>query len=132
MFAARNQTFGHSRRSLRRALSRPMSPQEVVDVIHERFAIGRDWTKTVAKALVLLVAVLGPARAQTGRITGIVTDSAAGFPVAGVNVSVIGTSISALTGDNGRYTIANVPAGTHILEARRLGYSPLRRAGVAV
>lgn len=86
----------------------------------------------VANALLLLLCASAPAWAQAGRITGTVTDSAAGFPVAAVNVTVVGTNIGALTGDNGRYTIAIVQPGTHTIEARRLGYVPARRAGVTV
>ena len=58
-----------------------------------------------ATALLLLLFASGSAWAQAGRITGTVTDSAAGFPVSGVNVTVIGTNAGALSGDNGQYTV---------------------------
>jgi len=69
--------------------------------------------------------------AQTGRITGVITDSMAATPVSGVNISLTGTTLGAVSGDNGRYVI-NAPPGTYTVEARRLGYSPLRRAGIVV
>jgi TonB-linked SusC/RagA family outer membrane protein len=72
------------------------------------------------------------ARAQAGRITGTVIDSSAGSPVSGINIAVIGTTLGAVTGDNGRYNINGVAPGTYTLEARRLGYAPVRRAGVVV
>jgi hypothetical protein len=37
-----------------------------------------------------------------------------------------------MSGESGRYTIAAVPPGTYTLEARRLGYAPVRRGGVVV
>ena len=83
-------------------------------------------------ALLLILFVATTARAQTGRITGIISDSAQGFPVAGVNVAVTGTTFGGVSSDNGRYTIAAVLPGTYTLEARRLGYAPVRREGVVV
>ena len=107
-------------------------PREVVDVMHEPFFVTRAWMKAVASALVLAITALLPARAQTGRITGTVVDSAAGYPVGGVNVSLTGTNLSALTADDGRYTIAGVSAGTYVVEARRLGYAALRKTNVTL
>ena len=83
-------------------------------------------------ALLFLVLCAGVVQAQTGRISGIVTDSAQRFPVNGVTISIPGTGRGATTGDDGRYTITAVPPGTHTLEVRRLGYAPVRRAGVVV
>jgi TonB-linked SusC/RagA family outer membrane protein len=74
----------------------------------------------------------GVAQAQTGRITGTVTDSMHRQPVNAVTISIPGTNLGASTDDNGRYSIGGVPAGTHTLELRRLGYAPVRRAGVVV
>ena len=76
--------------------------------------------------IVLLVLALfspGLAAAQTtGRITGVVT-AEGGRPILGVNVTVMGTTLGAVTSDSGRFNIAGVPAGTHQLQARRLGFS---------
>ena len=85
----------------------------------------------VSNALLLLLCA-SVVQAQTGRITGIVTDSAQGFPVNGVTISIPGTNLGATTADNGRYTLGAVPPGTHTLELRRLGYAPVRRTGVVV
>lgn len=88
--------------------------------------------RTLVQGLVLVAATSIAARAQTGRITGVVTDSAMGVPLSGVTVSVVGTNIGASTNEEGRYTITGVAAGTHAVEARRLGFALARRAGVAV
>jgi len=64
-----------------------------------------------------------PARRQVGVVTGQVTDSATGQPVVSVQVGVVGTRLGAVTDDDGRYRIANVPAGSRRLRARRVGYA---------
>lgn len=64
---------------------------------------------------------------QVGTITGVVTDSATREPIRQAQVSVAGTSLGRSTDDNGRYTIANVPAGARTLAVRRLGFDPQSR-----
>jgi TonB-linked SusC/RagA family outer membrane protein len=83
-------------------------------------------------SLAWLVIVAVPLQAQTGRITGIVTDSTAGRPVANAEVSVVGTARRATTIETGAYAIDNVPAGTYVVAARRIGYVGARRGGVVV
>ncbi|MGH7575764.1 MAG: SusC/RagA family TonB-linked outer membrane protein [Longimicrobiales bacterium] len=61
---------------------------------------------------------------ETGQITGLVT-SDVGQPIGGVLVSIQGTSLSAVTAPNGRYTIANVPAGTHVVRTSSVGYATI-------
>jgi TonB-dependent SusC/RagA subfamily outer membrane receptor len=65
-------------------------------------------------------------------IAGQVIDQGTKAGVPGVAVRVEGTSLGAITGPDGRYRILNVPAGTHTLVARRLGYAPERRAVTVV
>src|SRR6185369_5223465 len=89
-----------------------------------------------AASLVLAAAMwLAPAiQAQTasGRITGTVLDSATTRPLASVRVTITGTRLGATTTEDGRYTIAGVPVGTHTLDVRRLGFKPLTLPNVAV
>ena len=66
-----------------------------------------------------------------GSVTGRVTDARSGAGIAGAQVIVEQTRISATTDDGGRYRLANVPAGTHRLTARRIGYAP-KSASVTV
>ncbi len=94
-------------------------------------SVVRRTCRAVSSALLLLL-FASVAEAQTGRITGIVTDSSQRFPVNGVAVSIPGTGRGATTGDDGRYTITAVPPGTYTVEVRRLGYAPTRRTGVVV
>lgn len=64
---------------------------------------------------------------QTGTINGTVQGEA-GQPLAGATVRIIGATLGAVTGDNGRYTITNVPTGQHRIRAQLIGYRPEDRA----
>jgi TonB-linked SusC/RagA family outer membrane protein len=68
-------------------------------------------------ALLLLAPSLG---AQ--QITGRVTNSTTGASLAAVQVFIAGSGIGALSQQNGRYLLLNVPVGTHTLTAQRIGY----------
>src|SRR5690606_20437289 len=75
---------------------------------------------------VLLLGLLAPPalRAQgVGQITGVVTSSDVGAPLANATVTVQGTQRGALTADNGRYLILNVPVGEHVVEVQLIGYT---------
>src|SRR3954470_3319704 len=67
------------------------------------------------------------AHAQTGRITGQVTDTAGGRPIAGVEITVIGAGDRAPAGARtdaaGKYTLGAAPVGTVQLRARMLGFA---------
>jgi TonB-linked SusC/RagA family outer membrane protein len=93
-------------------------------------------SRALAALVLSAIATLPPsARAQapaTGRITGVVLDSASGQPLGSVQVFVTGTKLGSSTTESGRFTIAGVPVGTHALETRRVGYRGGRLANVAV
>src|SRR6266540_2713836 len=72
-------------------------------------------------ALLLSLASVGRLTAQGGVIRGHVADSA-GAPLARVAVSVEAVGATATTNDRGDYEIRGVPAGTHTVRARLLGY----------
>ncbi len=82
-------------------------------------------------AAVLCVAA-GPLQAQSGTISGRVTDAVSGAGVAAAQVLVIGTTIGTVTADDGTYRIANVPAGTYIVQVRRIGFLERRTSSVVV
>jgi len=81
-----------------------------------------------------LVASAAPAGAQitSGKLTGIVTDVQNGEPIAGAQVYVEGTGLGALSAENGRYFIINVPPGTYTVVAEMLGYQTFRVENVLV
>jgi TonB-linked SusC/RagA family outer membrane protein len=65
--------------------------------------------------------------AQAGSVTGRVTDEAGTLPLVGARVQILGTALSGQTLQDGRYTIANVPAGTHEVRVVAVGYSAGKR-----
>jgi hypothetical protein len=74
----------------------------------------------------LVVASLGlfltqPARAQTGVIDGVVTDSSLA-PIAGARVAISGSSIEVTTPASGRFRFSGVPAGLYVMSIGKLGY----------
>ncbi|MES2178142.1 MAG: SusC/RagA family TonB-linked outer membrane protein [Gemmatimonadota bacterium] len=71
-------------------------------------------------AALLTVVVSTEASAQR-RVTGRVVGNA-GEPVSSASVSVQGTTIGGYSGEDGRFTLVNVPAGAQVLVVRRLGY----------
>jgi hypothetical protein len=57
----------------------------------------------------------------TARLTGVIR-GAGDLPLASAEVRVLGTRAIAQTDARGRYALGNLPAGTQLLEVRRLGY----------
>src|SRR5205085_7403606 len=78
-------------------------------------------------ALVVLLFAAPAARAQTGSISGTVTDSS-GAAVSGAEVRIDGTSIHGLTDDTGRYQLKDIPPGAHTIRVLQLGYHTTTRA----
>ncbi|MEO1022646.1 MAG: TonB-dependent receptor [Bacteroidota bacterium] len=60
---------------------------------------------------------------QSGKITGVLTDSESGEPLIGATVSIQGTTKGAQADLDGRYLLLNVAPGTYTLEARYIGYA---------
>ena len=99
-----------TRRRSTRAVSRPHGGRPIIGA------------SIAALALALLTAPLAGAQAP-GRISGTVLGEA-GRPVPSAQVSVLGTTRGAVTGTDGKFTIPDVPAGTHEVRAQRIGYTP--------
>ncbi|HEV2180138.1 MAG TPA: carboxypeptidase-like regulatory domain-containing protein, partial [Gemmatimonadaceae bacterium] len=66
-------------------------------------------------------------RRALGTISGKVTDVKTGEPLTAAGVKVEGTELGAVTGEDGTYHVARVPAGTYTLTVRRIGYAPATR-----
>src|ERR1017187_90567 len=69
----------------------------------------------------ILAAIPALALAQTGRISGRVTDASKN-PVAGAQVLVSAVGVSAESGADGKYRVTAVPAGTYQVLVYRLGF----------
>lgn len=65
-----------------------------------------------------------PAPAPAGTIRGRVIDKESGQPVTAAQITVVGTSLGALTSNDGQYTINGVAAGQVTVRAARIGYQP--------
>ncbi|HEY5413203.1 MAG TPA: TonB-dependent receptor [Gemmatimonadaceae bacterium] len=59
----------------------------------------------------------------TGTVSGTVTNEQ-GAPLAGVQVTVEGTGLGAVSQDNGQYVITHVPVGPRTIRVRSVGYRP--------
>src|SRR2546430_5145697 len=76
----------------------------------------------------LVGGVSAVARAQQGTVAGRVTDQANGQPLVGARVTVMGTSLVTIARAEGRYQIANVPAGQVTVRATLIRYAAARRS----
>ncbi len=85
----------------------------------------RFWSRSILVALALVV-VPAALAAQVGTIAGKVTDAATQQALPDVRVTVLGTTLVALSNANGDYRIANVPPGRTMLAVFRLGYRASR------
>ena len=76
-----------------------------------------------------------PALAQTGAISGKVTETGTNRPIANAGVRAVSglrAVAGAYTDESGNFRIANVPAGTYTVEARLVGYRLTRVEGAVV
>lgn len=61
--------------------------------------------------------------AAAGSIVGRVTDAASDVGISGASVMLEGTELGAITGNTGRYRIADVPAATYSVRVQQVGYA---------
>lgn len=71
-------------------------------------------------ALEALSGTLPRGGTQTGEISGRVVDNQ-GVPLAGIVVTLAGFHIGEVTGNDGQFTLRQVPPGSHTLHLRRIG-----------
>ena len=95
-----------------------------------RRTIGSACWKALAVALIAAAAPAAAA-AQTGRISGTVTDETHA-PIVGAQVSVPGTGIGATTDDAGHYALVRLTPGRYELRVQRVGMRPQTVVDVAV
>jgi outer membrane receptor for ferrienterochelin and colicins len=85
----------------------------------------------VTRGAAILAALPALALAQTGRISGTVTDASKN-PVAGAQVLISPAGLSAESGSDGKYTVTGIPAGTYQLKVYRLGFKAHTATGIVV
>lgn len=94
-------------------------------------------TVVPAIAAVFLVCAYSAAKAQTGTLSGRVTDAASGTPLHGATVRVLGSDATtrqsgAITDADGRFTVRGVPEGIYRVAITYLGYGSFERADVRI
>ena len=77
-----------------------------------------------AAALVAREVMAPMVGAFAGTLTGRVTNATSGTPVAGASVVVGETRLGGTSDASGQYRVANIPAGTYAVTARRIGHAP--------
>ena len=84
--------------------------------------------------VVALPLIAASAFAQTGLLTGKVTDAASGKPLGNAQIQVQGGAVNygAVSGEDGVYRAVNIPAGTYSVTVRLLGHLPRTFAGTAI
>jgi TonB-dependent starch-binding outer membrane protein SusC len=118
------------RDSLMLSLSYLLSiPPPVIPSFMRRPGAWRSLAHTVVPAIVFLASSASALHAQaTGTVTGRVVDAANGQPIAAAQITVNGTTLGRATGEDGRFTLTAVPAGTQVLTVRRIGYQQQSRS----
>ena len=76
-------------------------------------------------------------RVAAGRVTGTVTDAATGKPVSYATVAVLETGTGKVVnggvcGDDGKFVLPGIPAGTYTVQVSFLGYKNEERPGGTV
>ena len=82
----------------------------------------RSTVRVPAMSIVFLTGAIS-LEAQTGNVTGRVSDARTAGSLSGAQVIVVGTQRTATTADDGSYRLMLSP-GTHVLRATRIGYAP--------
>ncbi|MBI5474926.1 MAG: TonB-dependent receptor [Ignavibacteriae bacterium] len=80
----------------------------------------------------LLLSLATAGFAQSGKISGLVTDERTREPLVGVNILMDGTKLGATSDVDGRYVILKVPPGSYSLSASLLGYARVMKREVEV
>ncbi|MDO8551029.1 MAG: carboxypeptidase-like regulatory domain-containing protein, partial [Ignavibacteria bacterium] len=73
-------------------------------------------------SFIILFLLIIPSLAQTGKISGTITDTKTNDPLIGANVIILGTPMGAATNIDGYYSIINVAPGSYTLKASSIGY----------
>lgn len=80
-------------------------------------------------AIAALLVARGQSAAQTsGTIDGTVIDAGSRRPLQSVQVTIVGTQVGTVTGNNGTFRLLNVGTGTRMLRARLIGFAPATKA----
>ncbi len=88
--------------------------------------------KLVTFCLFLLLVLPAIGRAQTGTLSGLITDAKTGEPLIGAAVQIEGADLGAAADVNGYYLIENIPTRTYNITATYLGYETQTQYNVVI
>ena len=95
---------------------------EAATGVGRRIALTLRCISVAAALLAGVVAAHARETPRAGSIHGHVLDAATRRPLAAAAVVVLDRSLAAVTGDDGRFTLTDVPAGLHRVQIVLLGY----------
>ena len=81
--------------------------------------------KSIIRFICSIFFILGIMVAQKASLTGIVSDTKEGTPLAGANVYLVGTSLGTATNGEGNYTISGISKGAYLVKVTYIGYTTL-------
>ncbi len=90
-----------------------------------------------ALMVVLVISLLGdgPVTGEetgAGSISGSVLDAKSGQPLAFANIVLVGTSMGAMSLEDGKFRVSRIPAGTYTVKVMMMGYKPAEQCSVVV
>ncbi|MGH7654933.1 MAG: TonB-dependent receptor domain-containing protein [Gemmatimonadaceae bacterium] len=91
--------------------------------------------RRAAAAVVALCVFSAVAAAQTGSITGTVTDAQGGAPVAGARITAVSglrSSATVVSGEDGSFRITGLSAGVYVVSSARIGFEAKRVDAITV
>ncbi len=92
-----------------------------------------DPVRLVLSLAISLMLIAGPAFAGvTGKISGIITDSQTGEPVAGANIVILDTELGAFSSLDGDFFLLNVPPGQYDVMASHVNYASVTQQEVLI
>ncbi len=80
-------------------------------------------TRLLTLTCLITLGLASAAHAQSGTITGRVTDAGSRGPIPGVNVRLVGTTIGAATDEDGAFELMGIEPGSYTLAASFVGYT---------
>ena len=98
-----------------------------------RFSIAP--ARRAAAAMMALCAVATAAAAQSGSITGTITDAQGGAPITGARITAVSglrTAATVVSGEDGSFRITGLSAGIYVVSSTRIGFEAKRVDAIAV
>ena len=122
-----HQPFFHRFRSLRRRRAFCRRPNRGTTRARQRADLHSPasfvWCALAIAVLAFSPALLGQAGGGTGSISGRILNPVTGEYVRNAEVSIQGTTLTALSGDDGTYRFPRVPAGEAVVSVNYTGYA---------